>query len=781
MEHLPLPAGAKHFIVAPYEAPTSAWYDNKGFLGFPARRNWTEVQLRGGDDRLKDDYLDEDGFKNKGTDQEVEQFFQTWLFFGLIIDVLKLGGVTACTEDFLKDRGKTKARIVDTCDLPSLLVKWEAGIKKKGNLHKTWNVLEEMFETVAGVLDRFCAEHDGDTMPLNQEKPRPWPVRDEISTTIIAVSFTLRRAAIKVCDVRVDGISPWPKVARSRILTRRLQSKACIAEVTTTMNQLPIDGHYYLAGYDGLDPEELDHHANCVKSHCMYDYDADMYVTTHTGAPYHKDCCREDITYGGQLGPERGQKDWVDAIQRIIDKDAIPIALWNKGWRNLWSVEYHFQGKRQPAYVAISHVWADSKGNPNANALPECQLDKIQRLVEKITWDGRKEVPSNPSLSDGVGFWMDTLCVPVADKTRKDKAIASMRHVYSHAKAVLVLDDWLQKIPSDAPPLEITARIYLSNWLKRLWTHQEGFLPDALWFQFSDRPVEIKDIKSRLQAYEKTLEAQGIHLGFPTSANSRLIDQYTFLEDGFKRLKNEDDKWILYAPLAMAMSERKTSRLADEIICLATIVDIPVEEFQKIDSKPDAYSGKERMARFLKRLGRFQTAVIFNNYDRLEARGYRWAPRSLLNMRTADLLPDDDSGDAESSFRPFHGQLGLLVHYHGFLIKFNHGKPSFAAVERGCAIQRTDTNDEWFIVQLPSENRAEWSTWETYAVILAQIPQPRARTSAVVAAVKAGPRDGVYTVLHESIATVWVQDTPPEWVDTVEADLLPRTTGWLVI
>jgi hypothetical protein len=32
------------------------------------------------------------------------------------------------------------------------------------------------------------------------------------------------------------------------------------------------------------------------------------------------------------------------------------------------------------------------------------------RLVEKVTWDGRKEVPSDPKLSDGVGFWMDTLC-----------------------------------------------------------------------------------------------------------------------------------------------------------------------------------------------------------------------------------------------------------------------------------------------------------------------------------------------------------------------------------
>jgi hypothetical protein len=356
-----------------------------------------------------------------------------------------------------------------------------------------------------------------------------------------------------------------------------------------------------------------------------------------------------------------------------------------------------------------------------------------------------------------------------------------MRHVYSHAKAVLVLDDWLQMIPSDASPLDITARIYQSNWLKRLWTHQEGFLPDALWFQFSDRPVEIRDIKSRIQVYLNSFQAQGLHLSFPLSANVRLIDQYTFLEDGFKRIKGKEDKWLLYQPLAVAMSERKTSRLADEIICLATIVDIPLEEFQKIPAKPDDLSGQQRMARFLKRLGRFDTGVIFNNYDRLEERGYRWAPKSLLNLRTAELVYNGDAEETNTPFQPWHGQLGLLVHYHGFLIKFSHGKPSFAAVERGCAIQRTDAEDEWFIVQLPPNNTGEWSIWDTYAVILAEIPKTRARSPAVVAAVKAGPRDAVYTVMHESIATVWVQDTPPEWVDSVEAKLLPKSTGWLVI
>ncbi|KAL5043094.1 hypothetical protein BDW71DRAFT_216537 [Aspergillus fruticulosus] len=792
MEHLPLPSGKKHFILAPYEAPKSDWFDStqETFLSFPFSRHWTEAQLRGGDDATKDAHLDPNGFHRKGSPQQVEQFFQTWLFFGLAIDVLKLGDVSARVEDFLKPATGThaKARIVDTSKLPGMLVEWEKRIKARGQLKKDWDTLDGMFVRAGSILDRFCKiPDDEDNSPLQQERPRPWPVRDEISTTMIAMACTLRRAAYNVCSEEmghlVAGVSPWPEAAHSGILTRRLQTKWCVADVRTTLAQLPIDGHYYLAASAGLDPDELDHHAKCVRAHCRYEFDAQMYRTRHVT----DDGCREDVKYGGHVGPERGQRDWVDAMTRIIDKGAIPIALWNKGMKTLWSFEYHFTGRRQPDFVAISHVWTDGKGNPHANSLPECQLDRIQRLVEGVTWEGREEVPESDYASDGVGFWMDTLCIPVEDKVRKDKAITTMRHVYSEAKAVLVLDDWLQEIRSDAPPLDLITRIYQSNWIKRLWTHQEGFLPKALWFQFKDRSVEINELSERFRAYETSLQKQGIHLGFPRSAEMRLVGQYTFLRRMFG-LIGATEKWRLYFPLSAAMSERKTSRLADEVICLATIIDIPLPEFQKIPSKPDAQSGQDRMALFLKKLGKFDTGVIFNNYPRLEQRGYRWAPRSLLNFRTAEIKFAGAGQDSHfASFDPDH-RSGLLVHYHGFLVNFGFAKP-FAGVQRGCGIQCADSADsgqdldeKWFLVQLPRDNSSnvEWKPWQTYAVILSEIPRPRAKAPAVVASVEERQDNGVYVVKHESIATVWVTEHLPEGVDNVRTALVRKGTAWLV-
>ncbi|KAL4747053.1 hypothetical protein BDW72DRAFT_209892 [Aspergillus terricola var. indicus] len=791
MEHLPLPAGKKHFIVAPYEAPESDWFDisQESFLSFPSSRHWTEAQLRGGDETTKDAHLDPDGFHIKGSPQKVEQFFQTWLFFGLAIDVLRLGGVCAWVEDFLKPATNThpKARIVDTSKLPRMLVEWEKGIKARGRLKADWDTLNEMFERAGTILDRFCKlPHEEDNSPLQQEKPRPWPVRDEIATTLIAMTCTLSRAAYNVyskeINNRVDGASLWPKTARSGILTRRLETKWCVADVMTTLTQLPIDGHYYLAASAGLEPDELDHHAKCVRAHCRYEYDAHMYRTRHVT----DDGCREEVKYGGHLGPERGQRDWYDAMTRIIDKDAIPIALWNKGRKELWSVEYHLTGQRQPEFVAISHVWTDGKGNPDANSLPECQLDRIQRLVEGVTWEGRRRIPDSDYRSDGVGFWMDTLCIPVEDRVRKDKAITTMRRVYSEAKAVLVLDDWLQEVRFDAPPLDLITRIYQSNWIKRLWTHQEGFLPKALWLQFQDRAVEINELSERFRTYESSLQKQGIHLGFPVGTEMRLVGQYTALQRMFG-LTSATDKWRLYFPLAAAMSERKTSRLADETICLATIVDMPLPDLQKIPAKPDADSGRKRMALFLQRLRKFDTGVIFNNYPRLDQRGYRWAPRSLLNFRTAEITYTGAERRSDiASFDPDR-QPGLLVHYHGFLVNFGVRKP-FASVERGCAIQCADSADsaqeldaKWFLVQLPRDNsNVEWQTWQTYAVILSEIPKQKARAPAVVASLQERHEDGVHVVIHQSIATVWVTEEPPEGVDTVRTALLRKGTGWLV-
>ncbi|KMK58675.1 hypothetical protein Y699_07902 [Aspergillus fumigatus Z5] len=634
MEHLPLPEGKEHFILAPYNAPPEEWYDHKGFLDFPKRRGWTDDQPPGGNTTQKG-YLEGHGIKWKLADSEVEEFFQTWLFFGLVIEVLKIGGVSATTEDFLKgkdlsdprevkllrvssqddSRRHRLVRIVNTSILSCKLKEWRNGVRDKA---QAWTAANRMFERARQILDCFCtADEERDLW--GNDKPLRWPVRDEISTTLIAMVYSLRSAAIRVCEPRgISVTNPWLD-ARSEIIARRIQRQWCLADATTIIKDLPIDGQYYVAASPGLSPDELDRHSKCVRERCLEEFPTELYHPRHV-APWHKPNCptAQTISYGGHMGPERGQTGWDDAMAKIIDKNAIPIALWAKGLRTLWSVEYHLSGHRRPDYVAISHVEATLGEN----------------------WEGRRTLPEDPNNSDGVGFWMDTLCVPAGDKDRKRKAIRNMRHVYSNAKAVLVLDKFIQKIPSTAPALDKVARLYLSNWTKRLWTHQEGFLPSLVYIQFSDRPVELRALAEEFMTYNREhLEKSGKYLGFPFAANLRLLDLYSALRGLMKLVK---EKWMLYEPLAHHLSPRRSTRLADETVCMATIIDIDLDRIQAISGDDDEGVAEERMAAFLEQFGTFDRSVIFNDYERLNKAGYRWAPKSLLNFRTPQLTCPDE-------------------------------------------------------------------------------------------------------------------------------------------
>ncbi|KIW96147.1 uncharacterized protein Z519_03214 [Cladophialophora bantiana CBS 173.52] len=68
------------------------------------------------------------------------------------------------------------------------------------------------------------------------------------------------------------------------------------------------------------------------------------------------------------------------------------------------------------SYVAISHVWSDRSGNLRENALPSCQLQRIQVQVNSLY----------PSRNGNVPFWIDTICVP-RKLTTRELAILSMR------------------------------------------------------------------------------------------------------------------------------------------------------------------------------------------------------------------------------------------------------------------------------------------------------------------------------------------------------------------
>lgn len=139
---------------------------------------------------------------------------------------------------------------------------------------------------------------------------------------------------------------------------------------------------------------------------------------------------------------------------------------------------------------------ADGLGNPKANALPKCELQRLRDYVNALSQiqDPELKKSSGPS---PVAFWMDTLCIPVDASARqyRKKAIQLLGKTFHEANAVLVLDHELTIAECLTTSfLELGTRILCSGWMKRLWTLQEATLAseshgvEKIYFQMRDGP-----------------------------------------------------------------------------------------------------------------------------------------------------------------------------------------------------------------------------------------------------------------------------------------------------
>ena len=114
-----------------------------------------------------------------------------------------------------------------------------------------------------------------------------------------------------------------------------------------------------------------------------------------------------------------------------------------------------------------------------------CQMKRLTRLVKKFSdFQGQR-----------VHFWIDSICVPVEDRTTRSEAIGSMFSIYAKARATIVLSaDLMDAQAGQTQYLEPAMRIATSKWMRRLWTFQEGVMSRNLYFLFAD--VSVVDLLS---------------------------------------------------------------------------------------------------------------------------------------------------------------------------------------------------------------------------------------------------------------------------------------------
>lgn len=228
----------------------------------------------------------------------------------------------------------------------------------------------------------------------------------------------------------------------------------------------------------------------------------------------HKDCTDlgcignnvvEEIyqTLHGTLGTCRGAESCSDVhfdygiLRKILEDGLIPIIRTRVTSEGTIFDIVPYDSKKI-SYIAISHVWSHGMGNTKSNTLPRCQLEALHKrtvlvLASFTRHDGPEDEPRfrEKSLSY---FWIDSICVPVRpeDKSLRQDAISKMAQTYEQAHAVLVLDQGLlhtSLIKDGASTLikmrELIMSILFSDWSRRLWTLQEGVLPDFVWIAFA--------------------------------------------------------------------------------------------------------------------------------------------------------------------------------------------------------------------------------------------------------------------------------------------------------
>ncbi|KAK6524098.1 hypothetical protein TWF694_005761 [Orbilia ellipsospora] len=575
------------------------------------------------------------------TAREILKITQSTLYFGCLLTVFRSVGMALQTQYFLKDDGKGN-KLVSTKNLTNLIATWKMNEDKF-----TWagaypDVNNPKSQRCSHILETLAWTNNFSQELFKEARTKPdvgdTPI-DAIELSIMAIGESLSLAAERIYGAPAERKVAW---GPSSILTERLRLNGwCISDspfFPEAESSGSICADYYFGSYRC--PRQRGDHAKCTKNICAAYQEI---VDPATYRPVHTADCQQD-TCERITAP--------DEVVGIVDGDDTPIISWDGKDIKVSSFA------ASPKYVAISHVWSDGLGNDNVtNWMHRCQITRIQGLVDKLY------NPSAKSLEGTVGFWMDTLCIPVGDhnKQTRKRAIGHMANIYRRSDKVLVLDSSILPLSTAASITEKYIAIHLSNWHHRLWTLQEGQLGKSLYFQLKEGPQSFTDMKSNIPgAYRTDLELQAISSPMDRLASTELERFYRHFENLAANAGVDISQRLLTC--ARYLRSRETSRKEDEPVCVSTILGLDPKLVLRKSTLED------RMVEFYNAIQRFDKRIIFHEHERIQQHGYRWAPRSLL-QGGRDLLQFEYTW-GERFPVTLSPTGGLLVRYSGMVLDY---------------------------------------------------------------------------------------------------------------
>ncbi|QIX00213.1 hypothetical protein AMS68_005730 [Peltaster fructicola] len=561
-------------------------YDSGPFATFPSRHEWPDLVAVG-----ETSYFIVDSHKDISAEtlRKREKILQAWVFFGLLHEMLSPFDLYHAHE--YVDIDADGKRWLHTRKLKQRIATWRNTIRGAEESRRQ-SLLTHFEECTRAAVTALYLLSNANHRDFNRM----------IKISLLAICDTARGMIQKQLDTNASLLGPWMKLGDD-ILDRStmLRNGWCPSEITAVRykHSRGIFSLWYLQHMKR--PCSPDVHKYCTDQDCCKSQSSDKQWPRHV-----KSSC--DCSF---LGPN--EREIVECIQA---EDIPVLEIRGEGLDELSLAVHRFStlDKGETAYVAISHVWADGLGNTIDNTLPRCQVQRLNDLLLAIK---RHRIYNNDELYDHkkrVMLWCDTLCVPV--NVHKAVAMRKMREVYIQAAFVLVLDNELQKYRySDIGTVEAGWRIFLSQYMTRLWTYQEAGLASRLIIQFADAPIDILPIVKT--AYE-------LHCEAPFSDPLYdIIGKWTVLRGWFRA--QPQTSWIKEA--AQGVASRRVSYASDEPICLATVLGLDSEEV----TRTPANRRTERLWQLVSQHDRgIHESVIFNTLPRLATQGFRWAPVSFL-------------------------------------------------------------------------------------------------------------------------------------------------------
>ena len=323
-------------------------------------------------------------------------------------------------------------------------------------------------------------------------------------------------------------------------------------------------------------------------------------------------------------------------IHAILQQGRVPILRIGTDDGYKLTLHAHMANTDARKYIALSHVWVDGLGSPYSNTITQCQLTRIADRLGKLA--------ATESCGE-LCVWIDTLCVPVDSQHSqlRQLAIMNMHKVYRDAYAVMVMDADLLKLHGRPSLMQLGMRLRLSAWSSRLWTFQEGALNNRLLIVTTDSLLDIDEYLNSWNNDTPRRKLQHIIAGYALRAMTRIRgprNLNTSLPARPLPSVREDDGHQAFELAAQALFNaiftRTSSRADDEVIVIATYLDLPLSSIL-------AHHGDERVIALLRAMPSIPSCLIFAEGERLGTAGFKWCPRSFTRAKGSNAVQDLDS------------------------------------------------------------------------------------------------------------------------------------------